>query len=100
MLINRTLHYFPIHNKITPSVFLITRYKVVSSLFAFLLNLYELHPPSKLYLMGFLGGADSKESVCSAETWFRSLDWEDPMKESMATHFSILAWRISMDRRA
>ena len=28
------------------------------------------------------------------ETWFQSLDWEDPLKEGMATHSSILAWRI------
>ena len=24
----------------------------------------------------------------------RDLVWEDPLKEGMATHFSILAWRI------
>ena len=24
----------------------------------------------------------------------RSLGWEDPLEEAMATHFSILAWRI------
>ena len=28
------------------------------------------------------------------ETWIRSLAWEDPLEEGMATHFSILAWRI------
>ena len=28
------------------------------------------------------------------ETWVQSLDWEDPLEESMATHSSILAWRI------
>ena len=28
------------------------------------------------------------------ETWVLSLDQEDPLEESMATHFSILAWRI------
>ena len=28
------------------------------------------------------------------ETWVRSLGWEDPLEEEMATHFSILAWRI------
>ena len=28
------------------------------------------------------------------ETWDRSLDWEDPLEKEMATHFSILAWRI------
>ena len=26
--------------------------------------------------------------------WVRSLGGEDPLVESMATHFSILAWRI------
>ena len=25
---------------------------------------------------------------------FQSLDWEDPLEEGMATHSSILAWRI------
>ena len=25
------------------------------------------------------------------ETWFWSLDWEDPLEEEMATHFNILA---------
>ena len=28
------------------------------------------------------------------ETQVQSLDEEDPLEESMATHFSILAWRI------
>ena len=28
------------------------------------------------------------------ETWFRSLGWEDPLEKEMATHSSILAWRI------
>ena len=26
--------------------------------------------------------------------WVRSLGWEDPMEKGMATHSSILAWRI------
>ena len=30
------------------------------------------------------------------ETWVRSLDWEDLLEEGMATHSSILAWRIPM----
>ena len=34
------------------------------------------------------------------ETWVRSLDWDDPLEEGMATHFSILAWRIPIDRGA
>ena len=28
------------------------------------------------------------------ETWVQSLGWEDLLKEGMATHSSILAWRI------
>ena len=28
------------------------------------------------------------------ETWVPSLDWEDLLQKEMATHFSILAWRI------
>ena len=28
------------------------------------------------------------------ETWIRSLGWEDPLEEGMATHSSLLAWRI------
>ena len=34
------------------------------------------------------------------ETWVRFLGWEDPLEEGMATHSSVLAWRISMDRGA
>ena len=34
------------------------------------------------------------------ETWVRSLGWEDPLEKGMATHSSILAWRIPMDRGA
>ena len=28
------------------------------------------------------------------ETWVRFLGWEDPLEKEMATHSSILAWRI------
>ena len=28
------------------------------------------------------------------ETWVRSLGWEDPLEKGMATHSSILAWKI------
>ena len=34
------------------------------------------------------------------ETWVRSLGSVDPLEEGMATHSSILAWRIPMDRGA
>ena len=29
-----------------------------------------------------------------ARTQFQSLSWEDPLEKEMATHFSILAWKI------
>ena len=28
------------------------------------------------------------------ETWVRSLGWEDPLEEEIATRWSILAWKI------
>ena len=41
-----------------------------------------------------LGGSDGKESACNAGDLVQSLGWEDPLGEEMATHSSILAWRI------
>ena len=32
------------------------------------------------------------------DTWVPSLGWEDPLEEGMATHSSILAWKIPFDR--
>ena len=32
------------------------------------------------------------------ENWVQSLDWEDALEEGMATHSSILVWRIPTDR--
>ena len=46
----------------------------------------------------FPGGSDGKVSVTMQETWVQALIWEDPLEEGMATHSSILAWR--MDRGA
>ena len=34
------------------------------------------------------------------ETWVQSLGGEDLLEKGTATHFSILAWRIPMDRGA
>src|SRR5574340_240593 len=35
-----------------------------------------------------------KNAPAMRETWVGSLGWEDPLEEGMATHSSILAWRI------
>ena len=43
------------------------------------------------------GPTSGKETACNAGatgTWVQSLGWKDPLEEGMATHFSILAWRI------
>ena len=41
----------------------------------------------------FPSGSVGKESTCSV----RDLGWEDPLEKGMATHSSMLAWRIPMD---
>ena len=35
-----------------------------------------------------------KNLPATQETQVQSLDWEDPLEKEMATHSSILAWRI------
>ena len=46
----------------------------------------------------FPNGASGKEPACQCtkhnETWVQSLGREDPLEKEMATHSSILAWRI------
>ena len=46
------------------------------------------------YSLGFPGGSDGKESAYNAGVRVRRLDWENPLEKKMATHSSILAWRI------
>ena len=43
----------------------------------------------------FPGGSVVKNLLAKQETWVPSLGWEDPLEKGMATHSSILAWRIS-----
>ena len=44
--------------------------------------------------LGFPSGSAVKNLPATQETWVRSLGLEDSLKEGMATHSSILAWRI------
>ena len=44
--------------------------------------------------MGFPSGSALKNLPAIQETWVWSLGWEDPLEEEMATHSSILAWKI------
>ena len=39
-----------------------------------------------------------KNPPAMRETWVQSLGWEDPLEEGMATHSSILAWRIQWSK--
>ena len=41
-----------------------------------------------------LGAQMVKNPPAVQETWVLSLSWEDSLKKRMATHSSILAWRI------
>ena len=50
---------------------------------------------------GFPGGPDGKKYLPAMQkTLVQSLAWEDLLEKSRATHSSILAWRIPMDRGA
>ena len=53
-----------------------------------------------LYSQASLVAQSVKNLPAMWETWVQSLGWEDPLEEGMATHSSILAWRISMNRGA
>ena len=49
------------------------------------------------HTVGLLRWLSSEESACSAEAagaWALPLSQEDPLEEGMATHSSILSWRI------
>ena len=39
-----------------------------------------------------------KNLAAMQETWVQSLGWEDTLEQGMATHSSILAWRIHEQR--
>jgi len=41
-----------------------------------------------------------KNLAAMQDTWVRSLGWEDPLEEGMATHFSILASGESRGHRS
>ena len=49
-------------------------------------------------LLGFPGGSDGKESACNAGDPGSIPGREDPVEKGMATHSSILAWRIPWQR--
>ena len=45
-------------------------------------------------IMPSLGAQMVKNLPAIQETWVQSPGWDDPLEKGMATHSSILAWRI------
>ena len=48
----------------------------------------------------FLVAQTVKNLPAMQGTWVQSLGWKDPLEEGMATHSSVLAWKIPMDTGA
>ena len=53
-----------------------------------------LESPQLIIVWASLVAQMVKNPPAMQETWVRSLGREDPLEEGMATHSSILAWRI------
>ena len=51
--------------------------------------------PIPMYSWASLAPQIVKNPSAMWETWVGNLGWEDPLEEGMASHSSILAWRIS-----
>ena len=45
-------------------------------------------------VLSFPGGSAVKNLPAKQETRVQSLGWEDPLEKGIATHSSVLAWRI------
>ena len=52
------------------------------------------------YIRASLEAQLVKNPPAMRQTWVRSLGWDDPLEEGMATHSGVLTWRIPMDRGA
>ena len=63
-----------------------------------MINPFECPLYKDIYIYNFLQASLVPQMLKSLpamqETWVKSLCWEDPLEEGMATHSSILAWRI------
>ena len=68
--------------------------KAVTNVDSILKSRHHLANKGQSYEFSFPGDSDGKESTCSTGDQGRSLGQEDPPKKGMATHSSILAWRM------
>ena len=56
----------------------------------------EATEPAHTLVRGIPGGSDSKKNLpAMQETQVPSLGWEDPLEKGMATHSSVLPWRMA-----
>ena len=64
------------------------------NLLKYLLNFKYVYKNVFKLEWGFPCGSNGKESTCNVGDLGLIPGWEDPLEEGMATHSSILAWRI------
>ena len=73
-----------------------------TSVFLFLPHkqVHQYHFSRSIYVYGLpsLAAQMVKKPPAMEESCVQSLRWEGPLEEGLATHPSILAWRIPMDR--
>ena len=63
-------------------------------------NFLMLYFVSPIPYMGFQGGSVVKNLPSKQETWIQSLGWEDTLEKELATHSSILAYKIPWMEKA
>ena len=60
-----------------------------------ILDPYKKESYDKVKSIASLMAQRLKRLPTMRKTWVRPLGWEDPLEKEMATHSSILAWRIT-----
>ena len=69
-----------------------------SSTTGFIVLYFSTLKPGCPYILGIRVALVVKNPLANAgdikRRWFNPLSWEDPLEDGMATHSSILAWRI------
>ena len=82
-LVLASAHQMPLLQQTCPG-------EVPSPSYRLLCMSFTLH----MTLLGISAGSVVKDSPAMQEMQFRSLGWVDPLEKKMATHSSILVWRI------
>ena len=102
------LTFPPSHPAVKPYCFLLYVYPLHPMLFfssAFTLAvpsswlLFQLSTVKVSLYVWVTSGSDGKESACNAGDRVWSLCWEDPLEKGIATHSSILAYRMEKNMK-